>query len=444
MSEAYTVQATTHAAIAAAIEALPFEQNENGQYTRGAANQLIDRITTILKEQYTTIPNKKPGMSALLDDNTNSMTKITTTTRGDAKAIMNTYNKTDPKPSTEMTRSQAKEEAEEADIAYQAVLGAKKGTIAGITAKVGTDVTDTTLMEADGSTPKSLDDVNLHELVEAVLQNADRVSNKDLRALLLELVNMRIDFRKRIINNVEMIKGKVSNIASLGITFPASMIVTVILAEIEEVLDTDWARDFGVHMREIREQYGYDFVHTDTTLKDVVATLAKADNLRDLRAAPAPSGVALAVADPTYPNGNFWATRNMTAHGYDTDDDEHAFAAASESESSVETTNQRKKKKKETMRSNSRSRGRSRARQAKDQTVNKDCKHCRANRSTARHPHIPETNCFWNPQWKGWRPKTICNQLEGVEFKARAKFPPELGVTVPCPTPNDSVGVDGK
>lgn len=61
------------------------------------------------------------------------------------------------------------------------------------------------------------------------------------------------------------------------------------------------------------------------------------------------------------------------------------------------------------------------------QTVNKDCKHCKANRSISRHPQIPEANCFWNPQWKGFRPKSICNQLEGAEFKARAKFTPELG-----------------
>ena len=180
MSEAYTAQAATQTVIEAAIKAIPFEKNDNGQYTRSAANQLNARILTILKEQYTTINSRKDGMAALLDDGTNPMTKIKTTTRGDANRIMNAYNNTDPKPDTAMTRPQAKEEADEEDIAYQAVLGAKKGTIAGITAKVGSDVTDTTLMEADGRTPKSIDDVTLYELTEAVPTNADRVSNKDL------------------------------------------------------------------------------------------------------------------------------------------------------------------------------------------------------------------------------------------------------------------------
>jgi hypothetical protein len=431
MSEAYTAQAATQNVITEAIKALPFERNDNGQYTRSAANQLVTRVKTIMKEQYTTIKNTKDGMEALLDEGTNSMTKIKTTTRGDATMIMNKYNTTDPKPSTEMTRPQAKEEAEELDIAYQAVLGAKKGIIAGITAQVGTDVTDTTLMEADGSTPKSLDDVKLHELMDAVLQNADRVSNKDLRESLLELVNVRVDFRKKITHNVEMIKNKVSNIAALGITFPASMIVTVILAEIENVMDNEWAREFGVPMRKIREKYGYDFVHNDNTLKAVVTELATADNLRDLRAAPAPSGVAYAVAASEYPNSSFWATRNMEDHErdeYETDDEERAYAARSDSESSVEIIKQRKKKKeKETKRSNSRSRRSSSSRRETVRSVNKDCKHCKANRSTSRHPQIPEANCFWNPQWKGFRPKSICNQLEGAEFKARSKFTPELG-----------------
>ena len=167
-------------------------------------------------------------------------------------------------------------------------------------------------------------------------------------------------------------------------------------------------------------------------MKEVVAQLAKADNLRNLRAAPAPSGVVYAVGGPEYPNSSYWATRNMEEYErdeYETDDEEHGYAATSESESSVDTVKQRKtKKKKETKRSNSRSRrSSSRPRREKEQTVNKDCKHCKANRSTSRHPQIPEANCFWNPQWKGFRPKSICNQLEGAEFKARAKFTPELG-----------------
>lgn len=430
MSEAYTAQAATQTVIEAAIKAIPFKKNDNGQYTRSAANQFIARILTILKEQYTTINSQKDGMAALLDDGTNPMTKIKTTTRGDPNRIMKAYNNTDPKPDTAMTRPQAKEEADEEDIAYQAVLGAKKGTIAGITAKVGSDVTDTTLMEADGSTPKSVDDVTLYELTEAVLQNADRVSNKDLRGSILELVNVNVDFRKKITHNVEMIKTKVSNLATLGITFPAPMIVTVLLAEVENVLDNEWAREFDVPVRKIREKYGHDFVHTDDTLKAVVAELAKADNLRDLRAAPAPSSVAYAVAATEYPNSAFWATRNLEdleGDEFETDDDEQAYAATSESESSVETVKKRKKKKKASKRSSSRSRGSSRSRKDKEQTVNKDCKHCKANRSTSRHPHIPEANCFWNPKWKGFRPKSICNQMEGVEFKARTKFTPELG-----------------
>ncbi len=267
MSEAYTAQAATQALTEGAIKDIPFEKNDNGQYTRGAAKQLLTRVTTILTEQFTTIESTQDGMVELLDASINPFTLIKTNTRGDAKKIMEKYNTTDPKPATAMTLAQAKEEAEELNIACQAVLGAKKGIIAGITAQVGTDVTDATLMEADGSTPKSLDAVNLHELMAAVLQNADRVSNKDLRGLLLELVNVRVDFRKKMTQNMEMIKSKVSNIAALGIAFPASIIVTVLLAEIENVMENEWAREFGVPMRTIREKYGYDFVHNDTTLK---------------------------------------------------------------------------------------------------------------------------------------------------------------------------------
>ena len=94
MSEAYTAQAATQALTEGAIKDIPFEKNDNGQYTRGAAKQLLTRVTTILTEQFTTIESTQDGMAELLEDSINPFTLIKTNTRGDAKKIMEKYNTT--------------------------------------------------------------------------------------------------------------------------------------------------------------------------------------------------------------------------------------------------------------------------------------------------------------------------------------------------------------
>jgi hypothetical protein len=61
----------------------------------------------------------------------------------------------------------------------QAVIGANEGFVEAITNKVGAEITDSVLKTANGSDYKGVDDYQLEDLLDAVLQGADRPSTTE-------------------------------------------------------------------------------------------------------------------------------------------------------------------------------------------------------------------------------------------------------------------------
>jgi len=52
--------------------------------------------------------------------------------------------------------------------------------------------------------------------------------------------------------------------------------------------------------------------------------------------------------------------------------------------------------------------------------------HCKKLGRRQPHPNTPYNKCYWNNSYRGWRPQSICDELE-VAFKTRSKFNIELG-----------------
>jgi hypothetical protein len=67
----------------------------------------------------------------------------------------------------------AQDEADRINMVNQAVIGAKEGAMEAITEKVGSDITDAILRTADVTNYRSIDDYELHNLVNAAIQGAD-------------------------------------------------------------------------------------------------------------------------------------------------------------------------------------------------------------------------------------------------------------------------------
>lgn len=434
MSEVYTAKQTTRDSIVAAVSEVPLKTNSQGQYTRAHCIQHFLRIKTIAAEQFTAIDSSKNGMEALFDNGQNELTEIKTSSKANALTIMNDYNKKIAAKSTataggtavdvpdKMTHNQARQEAEDLNVAYQAVIGAKEGFAKGLTNSFGKDITDLVLMDTDGSTPKSVDAYQLYELEAIIMQNADRSSNRAARTAVAELINFKLDFRKKITINYEVMKAKVATMEAMKIPFPPSMIVTVLLANIEDVAGEDWAREFTTPMRDIRAKYDQDHEHDSASLADIIKILGVADGLRDFKVAPGPE-TANAANDEDMSTLHAIVMEAMAAEEEDND--------SSDDESVAYAANYEKKKKEEQQRGRSSSRGRSKSRgrsesRPRERKVNDGCKHCKSYRSTCKHPNQSEEQCYFNPKWKGWRPKWVCNEMEDVVFQGKNRFSEDL------------------
>jgi hypothetical protein len=171
-------------------------------------------------------------------------------------------------------------------------------------------------------------------------------------------------------------------------------------------------------MQAIRKKYTYNHVHDATLLQDIMKELAGVDRVRELKDAPAAgTGTAHSVADLVS-----YLSAMMDA---DTDTDylESAYAATSNSELYKETCTPRGR---EQHKSNSRHGGREKDKKgAKKQQEKNTCPHCKKFHHIKPHL-VSEDKCMWNKKYKGYRFKSICDELE-VAFKPRHKFAADLG-----------------
>jgi hypothetical protein len=107
----------------------------------------------------------------------------------------------------------------------------------------------------------------------------------------------------------------------------------------------------------------------------------------------------------------------------DTDYSESTYAAKSDSKSYKKM---RKPRKRERHKSKSRHGGCKKDKKgAKKQQEKKTCPHCKKFHRIKPH-HVSKDKCMWNKKYKGYRFKSICNELE-VAFKPRHKFAADLG-----------------
>ena len=182
MADQYRAAAETKSSVSEQIAQLPFPKSSTGQYNRSTAVLFKEMIQNILKEQHTQMDSgdmSKPGLMMLMEKADNKLNQVKTFTKTSAAQEMAKWNKDvaakkkaakagDPVP-VECTLGQAQMLAEEANCGYQSCIGAKRGVIAEVIAKVGIDVVNDVVMVADGSRQKSVDDISLHELIEAVI-----------------------------------------------------------------------------------------------------------------------------------------------------------------------------------------------------------------------------------------------------------------------------------
>ena len=117
-------------------------------------------------------------------------------------------------PAAITTRPDAIDAADRANNLTQSVIGVKEGATEAVTAKVGARVTDTVLRTSDGTDYKSVDQYELFQLINAVMQAADRPRVREVRQQMVDTVATKFNFQQRFSDNVAVLRARIARLAA--------------------------------------------------------------------------------------------------------------------------------------------------------------------------------------------------------------------------------------
>ena len=425
MSEAcFTARATLRTQVRDLINELPLNRNESGQYNHDDITVFIKGVERHFKGLYNPLQPGQ-GLTQLLAQGQNALTKLKSTDMYDAASVLKQSARDaaalarqsgiDKKPQI-TTRADAQDEADRRNYAIQAAIGAKEGAAEAITNKVGSDITDSVLRNADGNDNKSVDEYTLYEVLQAAIQGAICPTMTEILSQKVAVINHKFDFRKTVATNMEILRAKVNRVTSYGITHDETEITLTLLANIDYATHHDWGRELRPAMQEIRKRYKYNHTHDASSLADILSELAAADAIRTLSDAPEPSSESAHAVNDTV---SLFQDLMQAQSDYD----ESAFAVHSDSDSSRNTRQQSSRSKSRDRSNNGRNRSKSRD---KTKSINNDCPGCKEFKRRKRHPNVDNAKCFWNKKYKGFRPAWICQEME-IPYKGRHKFSSALG-----------------
>ncbi len=210
-----------------------------------------------------------------------------------------------------------------------------------------------------------------------------------------------------------------AQMAMYGIVIGIPQLMLTLLANIKTATKSNYGCKFCSAMHAVRKKYMYNHVHDATLLQTILTELAGANGVRALKDAYAPNaGTAHSVANSvpflnTMMNGNTNSEYTETADG-----------ASSDSGSSEERRKYCEREHKKTKKPKSCGK-KKKAKDKDDEPKKNTCPHCKKYHCRKSYRIKPD-KCMWNKKYKGYRFKSICDELK-VEFKPRIKFTADLG-----------------
>jgi hypothetical protein len=299
------------------------------------------------------------------------------------------------------------------------VIGAKEGVVKAITKLVGSNITNAILWMADGSNHKSINNFTLFDVIKSAIDGANRPSTNNVLEQLLKIINLNFNFCKKISINMELMHSNAARMTMYGIVIGIPQLTLTPLANIKTATKSDYGHKFFSAMHAICKKYMYSHVHDATLLQFILKELTGTDGIRVLKDAPAPStGTAHLVVESV--------SHLQAMMGEDTNSmyTKLAYGVSSNSNLSEECKPRARKCKKFQRSKLQGSRGKEQ-KDKNDKPKKKMCPHCK--KFHRKKPHQVEPDkCMWNKKYKGYRFKTICNELE-VAFKPCHKFLTKLG-----------------
>jgi hypothetical protein len=306
MSEVYAARSVARKHIVEQCVDSNIKKNSNGLYNHDDVVKAKESMEGKLKEVFL---DHVSGLTMvdLLDTKDNAINSVTTTQMVTADMIINQAKKeataaaakvkksttastdSDDNTKSTMTREEAKREAERQNIANQTIMGTKVGIVDVMKRLIRGDILDIVTKSADRSRDKSIDDFKLHEVFQLAFDNSVRPEVDDVLEILLEMYQYDFDFRKPIMHSMAQLKTMATKLKPFGITPGEPELALIILANIHHAKEQEWGHEFWAAMSAIRKKYTYDHVHTATSVKFILKELADADELRNMKMAPAPN-----------------------------------------------------------------------------------------------------------------------------------------------------------
>ena len=466
----FKTKADTCEAFLASIKHITL-QTKNGTYSDGDVKEFFEEILVPVKQNFNELTSEgKKGLEELFSKTSNPINSIKSTSGARVKDIINKdqarYDKEklawtvgQPHPTPVITLSEGNEATDRDNNNISRVLGIKKALKEHIQNQAGTAATNSVILKANSNKEKELDDIDLEELKKATIACARRSTYNSTHELIVTVMMQQFDYRITVAQNMEIVLSQAKEMEAFGITFPKTMLASLILSNTERASKNGlWAVDFKDSLKAIRGKYPTTFVHDVNSIKFIMEEMATADENRNLSDAPPPEEMK-DVEEANYVAHESYINTFLEESDTESEDElERAFAVNSDTESedsSVDTKAARrdalkKKKKKKAAALKDKKKKEAAAIKKKKEatapkkkgTVNRDCKHCKTHRRWAKHPNIPEKKCRFNPKAKVWRPKWVAELLD-VEYKTRDLFTEENGGYPPLDE-SDASGSDSE
>jgi ElaB/YqjD/DUF883 family membrane-anchored ribosome-binding protein len=299
----FKVRSEAKERVLAAFPAINIRKNEVDDYAYNDANMLVTEIERVLAEQL--FEDSTDGMKGLLSTATNTLTEYKATISIKRKDVLKDSKDAAPRLSSSSgtmvqpeiaTNSNAQEEADRQNTYRLAAIGVKEGVAAGITKIVGKDITNPILRTTDGISFKSVDEYQLHQLVTAITERAERPETTTIRQQFVNIAGVVFDWRDTVTINVENFAMNAAKTQAYKIRVHDDLKTVVILANVEWAARQSWGTEISVAHRTIKAKYRYNHTHNTASFKEILKVLTRADEARDRRKAPAPGEKAEMVS----------------------------------------------------------------------------------------------------------------------------------------------------
>ena len=162
-------------------------------------------------------------------------------------------------------------------------IGVKEAIAAGITAIVGSQITNPILHTTDGSDFRTVNEYDLHQLLSAVKGGSERLSATALRQMMVDVMATSFDWRESAATNLEQLLTAIAKAATYGVRFHNDMKGLIVTANVAQAAKQLWGSEMAKAQRKIKAKYLYNRVHDAESIINMMIFGASADKQHNRR-----------------------------------------------------------------------------------------------------------------------------------------------------------------